>query len=421
MTNELRIRQNVTLERFEHEGQRYVALKCPHLLAEPLVLIEDVMPLLALFDGKNSEEQIKEKFKTVGLPDKIYPELKMLLNNHLLFENEAFFCKWNDFKATFSATDLRKPHLAGKAYIDDKNLLKDEICTYLSVGGEKFRDADIVIKELPLAIIAPHIDYGRGGNNYGISYNRLSEVSLTEPPVVFVFGICHQMHTMLFHLTKKDFETPLGIVKTERETVESIAGGFKESSICFIEEPVHIFEHSIELQLPFLQTIWGNNFSIVPILFGSFNSFITNTNSAAESEDLETFIKSTARTIQTLKKPWTVVLSVDMSHMGQAFGDPYLIDQSKTADINLLDSGYIDSLTSAGALMNRMIESQNRTKICGYPAIYSFLRIMEESGINNSLITYDYSYSLSRDQSTFVSFQSGSYEPCVSSVWVQGN
>src|SRR5262249_37940137 len=124
-------------------------------------------------------------------------------------------------------------------------------------------------KERLRAVISPHIDFGRGGPVYTWAYKELAERA--DADIYVILGVAHQYCRRRFALTRKDFETPLGVVRTDRAYVDRIAAIAGED--LFDDELVHRSEHSVEFQAVFLRHILSKerDFQIVPILVGSFH------------------------------------------------------------------------------------------------------------------------------------------------------
>lgn len=148
-----------------------------------------------------------------------------------------------------------------------------------------------------IGLIAPHIDIRRGSTSYAKSYWELARECRARTFVIL--GITHSETTRRFVLTKKDFDTPLGTVATDRELVERIAGLTGEQSgpgqgslDFFVDEFAHRNEHSIEFQAVFLQYLFGGreNFKIVPILCTAFHQY--GSGAAAPSEVEKRWINS---------------------------------------------------------------------------------------------------------------------------------
>ncbi|MCJ7721716.1 AmmeMemoRadiSam system protein B, partial [Candidatus Bathyarchaeota archaeon] len=80
-----------------------------------------------------------------------------------------------------------------------------------------------------------------------------------------IFGPNHTGHgSALAVMNEGTWRTPLGDVEVDTETANKI---LQASSIVDVDESAHAYEHSIELQLPFLQYLYGSDFKFVPVCF----------------------------------------------------------------------------------------------------------------------------------------------------------
>ena len=82
----------------------------------------------------------------------------------------------------------------------------------------------------PKAIVAPHIDFHRGGPAYAWAYKGLAESDGAD--LFILLGTSHCGGRTPFILTLKDFETPLGLVETDKEFVDALAGGCGDDLFC---------------------------------------------------------------------------------------------------------------------------------------------------------------------------------------------
>ena len=115
------------------------------------------------------------------------------------------------------------------------------------------------------ALVAPHIDLNVGYKSYAQAYGMLQDATPTR---VVVLGTGHQLQEGLFSLTDKDFETPLGIIKSDGEAVDRLKRSGQ--GIVALNDFIHRSEHSVEFQLIFLQHVMKTkDFTIIPILCGS--------------------------------------------------------------------------------------------------------------------------------------------------------
>jgi AmmeMemoRadiSam system protein B len=176
-------------------------------------------------------------------------------------------------------------------------------------------------------------------------------------------------------LTRQNYATPYGILPTDQEAVELLAAELGEEE-AFADELHHRQEHSIELAAVWLHFIRnGNPCRLVPILCGSFNSFIQDRADPAGDPGLSRgirFLKDYCAEKRTL-----VVAAGDLAHVGPAFsGLPLDIvrrAQLKAADDMLIEqicagnwSGFFQSISQVG----------DRNNVCGLAPIYLALQLL---------------------------------------------
>ncbi|MFM7150361.1 MAG: AmmeMemoRadiSam system protein B, partial [Gemmataceae bacterium] len=122
-------------------------------------------------------------------------------------------------------------------------------------------------------ILAPHIDYHRGGIQYTPAFRALYEE--TEATLFVIIGTSHHCGWRRFTLTRKNFQTPLGTVRTHQEYIDRLV---EKVDVDLFEDEwmAHLPEHSIELEVAFLHYLFPDNpdLAIVPIVVGSFEEFV---------------------------------------------------------------------------------------------------------------------------------------------------
>ncbi|MCX7957099.1 MAG: AmmeMemoRadiSam system protein B [Endomicrobia bacterium] len=190
----------------------------------------------------------------------------------------------------------RQPYVAGQFYPYNKEELVNTIEIF-------FKNIKTLPKEQGkiLAVISPHAGYIYSGQTASYAYKFLQCYKI-ENPIIILLGQSHHFHLSKASVYSKDsFLTPLGEAKIEKDFVSLLL-----SNSNYFEESIqpHLPEHSLEVQLPFLQYIY-KQFSIVPILVSSFDvNFIKKI-----AEILADCIKK----YKTSKKI-IIVCSTDMSH-----------------------------------------------------------------------------------------------------------
>ncbi|GAY24866.1 AmmeMemoRadiSam system protein B [Desulfurococcaceae archaeon AG1] len=195
----------------------------------------------------------------------------------------------------------RYPAVAGYFYeADREQLIKRIEWSYnhpLGVGKLPVRDAPR--DRRARLFIAPHAGYMYSGP---VASHTYYHISLSGNPGTFIIagpnhsGIGSMVATVIDYI----WETPLGEVEVDSELAKAIA---RNSSFLDIDDIPHENEHSIEVQIPFLQHIFGSSFKIVPI------AMAMQTIEAAR--DLANAI---AKAVETLGRDVIYIASTDWSH-----------------------------------------------------------------------------------------------------------
>jgi AmmeMemoRadiSam system protein B/AmmeMemoRadiSam system protein A len=191
----------------------------------------------------------------------------------------------------------RQPAVAGQFYPAESTELKNTIKSYF----DKIKDLPQPEGEI-LGLISPHAGYIFSGQVAAYTYKFLSQYKL-DNPIVILIGQSHYFYLSKATLYSKDsFLTPLGEVKLEKNLITELL----KNKDLFIDDPqAHLPEHSLEVQLPFLQYIYSNNFTIVPILVSRFDY--------DKSFRVASVISETIKNYKT-KRKIIVICSTDMSH-----------------------------------------------------------------------------------------------------------
>lgn len=152
---------------------------------------------------------------------------------------------------------VRPPAVAGLFYPQDGQRLRDTVLGYL----HEHRKAEAA--RVPKALIVPHAGYPYSGTVAGRGYQLLEGASAGIRHVV-LFGPSHRvpMHGMAVP-SDDGFATPLGEVQID----EAGRRRLRELGLAGISDAPHATEHSLEVQLPFLQAVLGD-FDLLPIAVG---------------------------------------------------------------------------------------------------------------------------------------------------------
>lgn len=153
----------------------------------------------------------------------------------------------------------RKPYASGRFYTDKPVELKNQLQQLFSKAIQRKAG------NTPLAILAPHAGYIYSGEVAASAFNQIDPNRKYER--IFIIGSSHISAFMGASVyCSGNYETPLGIVKVDLELAQQLVA---ENEILKNYFEPHLHEHSLEVQLPFLQYHLKNDFKIVPIIIGS--------------------------------------------------------------------------------------------------------------------------------------------------------
>lgn len=391
------------------EGKQYIAIRDPLGLMSDILLIPQHMALfLSLMDGTHSARDMQVEFvRRYGrlvMSDEIQ-KLISQLDEHCLLENERSAKRFAELKQWFSEQLIRKATHAGVSYPGDTAQLKALLDSLYQCPNGPGMPLPNGSAKLPAAIIAPHIDLRRGGSCYAWAYCKLAGALLAEPqPTTFVIlGIAHCQMEQPFAVTCKDFETPLGIAKTNFEFVEQLTSRCR-SFDPFSDEYAHRFEHSVEFQVLFLQHAFGGAlpFTIVPILCGSFEQAYAGTLTPMELEPIKEFVNALRHAIEHWRERTFVIASVDLSHVGMRFGHTVKISPQLLQWLRRYDGEFLSYIErgEADGMIQFIARNRNFTNIDATSAVYVVLKALD--GVKGHTIKYE--QSLDPDGQSVVTF-----------------
>jgi AmmeMemoRadiSam system protein B len=210
-----------------------------------------------------------------------------------------------------SVTPIRPACVAGFFYPDDPHTLEREVREFLAAAESKFaKEARREVPALtPKALIVPHAGYRYSGPVAASAYCHLLP-RRHEIKRVILMGPSHRVSLSGLAATSADaFETPLGRVRIDRKaTLESLQ--FSQVSV---NDRAHAGEHSLEVQLPFLQVLL-DSFDLVPYSVGD-----------ASDDEVAQVLAALWGGDETL-----IVISSDLSHYL-----PYAEAQARDAETTL--------------------------------------------------------------------------------------
>jgi len=155
---------------------------------------------------------------------------------------------------------VRSPAVAGLFYERDRDRLLKQLEEAFLKGPGYVPKASSFTGGV-LGAVVPHAGYMYSGYVAAYAYAELAKGG--KPETVILIGPNHHAYGMPVAISEADaWETPLGRVEVDKESAKRVA---EWSEVATFDESAHAYEHSLEVQLPFLQYIFGSDFKIVPI------------------------------------------------------------------------------------------------------------------------------------------------------------
>ncbi|MCK4309230.1 MAG: AmmeMemoRadiSam system protein B [Candidatus Atribacteria bacterium] len=159
--------------------------------------------------------------------------------------------------------ELRKPAVAGSFYAGDSKSLNIQIekCFLHKIGPGKIPSAVLAGERKIVGLISPHAGYMYSGP---VAAHGFYKIALDgKPDTIIILGPNHRgFGADVSIMINGKWKTPLGELEIDKDVAESI---LNNSKIIKIDNKAHQSEHSIEVQLPFIQYIFGKNVNIIPI------------------------------------------------------------------------------------------------------------------------------------------------------------
>lgn len=368
-----RLRQDLNYDIYEENNERFIVLFDPKGYAQqPAAFPQSILPLLQIIDGKITKAEL-EKF----IKSEVEEDISLVLQPFLNFidnldqmgylESTKFFAKKFDID-NYLISSVRPPVCAGNSYPEKPDELKEYVDSMDSWNKNDFTTDETK------AIIVPHIDFriGEGSHKaYSAGYQMLRN---TEADIFIILGTSHYGSSDFFMFTEKDYSTPLGVVKTDKELLNRYYKKvqFKPT----IDDMAHRYEHSIELQTVWLQHLMKDRkFTVLPILIGSFHEFVNSRTLPSANEKFNDFIDNINLVIEESGRKAVFIASVDFAHIGRKFGDEFDAEP-ELEKLKDEDGVLIKHLLNCNAdgFFNEVSSVDDRRKICGLSPIYTMLK-----------------------------------------------
>lgn len=364
------------------EGKRLVGFRDPLRMVENVVVIpQQLFFIVSLFDGNHSIRDIQAEYLRLSgemlFADQIL-ELAQSLDQHYLLDTDRFHAYRRKLEEQFRAEAVRKPILVGGAYEADPEKLRREVEGHFSQeGGPGSPPHSARAHNSLKACIVPHIDFMRGGSCYAWAYKEAAECAAE---VFVLLGTSHLPTQQYFVLTRKAFETPLGLTPTDTAIMDHLENELGEEF--YADELLHRNEHSLEFQVVYLDYLFRGRraITIVPILCGPFHALLADGRSPKDDEQITRFLEALHRAVERCGRKVCLVAAADLAHIGPQFGhdfrvSPAIMEQNRGKDLAMLQCALEGDAEGFFQFICRERDARN---ICGLPPIYALLRLLGE-------------------------------------------
>jgi len=242
------------------------------------------------------------------------------------------------------AENIKEPSVAGKFYPSDKKELKEAVGSFLSKVQKGKRDGRLI------AIISPHAGYRYSGQVAAYGYQEIKDSGIQK--VILIGSSHHAGFKGASVYTKGSFRTPIGDIKINEKLAESLLNG--NADVMF-NPGAFEKEHSIEVQLPFLQTVL-KDFTIIPILVGSPTK--------------HTYEHLISRLTEILDEKTLIIASTDLSHYH---------DYHKAIE---MDSRMISAIERLSVIDAGQLLKDGTAEMCGAFPVIIAMEIARRQGAN---------------------------------------
>jgi len=219
-------------------------------------------------------------------------------------------------------SSIRPSPIAGSWYPGNKTVLQDTIAGYLRLADDPRLPAKV------FGLIAPHAGYFYSGSTAGYAYHCVQNETFD---ICAVFSPLHDYQPFdLLTSAHKAYSTPLGEIHIAEKLVAEIDADLRSRSDLFLQHIAYDREHSLEIQLPFLQVVLKAPFELSPIMVRTHHA-----------GTLRAAAESIARVLAG--KRVLLVASTDLSHF-YSLNEANTFDQVMTSQFKSFDpQGVLDA------------------------------------------------------------------------------
>ncbi len=259
-------------------------------------------------------------------------------------------------------SDLRPSPIAGTWYPGDADRLAQQVDRYLAEAQLPELRGEVI------AVIAPHAGHIYSGRTAGYAFRSVLGQKFSRAAVI---SPLHGYHPAAFLTTlHKGYQTPLGPVWVDRDGLADLQREMEARGLVGLNGVARDGEHSLEIELPFLQRAIGPDFQLLPVMVRSHHP-----------DELRRFGEALGATLA--RRPALLVASTDLSHF-------YPRELANRLDETILHKiGAFDPLEVLRA------DEEGSGQACGVGAVAAVLWAAQALGANAVQILH---HSTSADQ-----------------------
>jgi AmmeMemoRadiSam system protein B len=360
------------------DGEAFLLFDPSGAAAGPVPLTRPGLMLAGCLTGQLTLAEVRAEFLRrhgIGVPEEVLVDLVTTLDRARLLEGGRFLAHYRGLPA--------RPPLRLLQH-DDADHNRELLDGVLASR----RPAEVAGRVVGL--VAPHLDYPRGRPCYAESYGLLrSRMAAAAPRRFVILGTNHFGRSRHVTATDKDFDTPLGRAVTDRAFLSRLADRLG-ADLCDGDAD-HLREHSVELQVRFLQHLLGGaDAAYVPVLCPDPCGPTGVRPADGVGPDLDAFSDALRELIAEDPVETVVVAGADLAHVGQEFGDEELLDDGRLGEVRRQDAELLAAIAAGrpADMVEHLRTDDNARRVCSAGCLYVLTRTAVGAGAEPRLLGY---------------------------------
>ncbi len=258
---------------------------------------------------------------------------------------------------------IRRPAVSGSFYPGEEEELREML--------DKFFKEVPLMREINIkAGISPHAGYIYSGRTASYLYKNLKRENFKR---AIILGPSHHFSFEFACLDENEkWETPLGLIDIDTE----FASDLKQKEFFKFDSTFHQPEHSIEVQVPFLQFVFGNEIKIVPLLIGTYQKEI---------------LDSIANVLREYSDERTLLIASSDFYHGYSYNE--------CKKVNEISKPVLEKLNAEDFFRKNI---RNEIMACGFAPVYILLKTFENTDKKSKILYMTTSADITGDKSGYV-------------------